>query len=105
MLVAYYAVIWNWLFRDQFYDLVPISDGRWDVRYRMPERVQSLQPGEIVRIYGDNLGSITGGATTGRVVIELADGTRIRSAQVARHRIADYVDTLQALLPDAAQSQ
>lgn len=105
VLVAYYGVIWNWLFRGQFYDVTSISDSRWDVGYRMPPRIESLDPRDIARISGENLGSITGGATTGRIVIELADGTRVRSAQVARHRIAGYIDALQALLPDAAQVQ
>jgi hypothetical protein len=104
-LVAYYGVIWNWLFRDQFYDVVPISDRIWNIRYRMPDRLTSLDPRTVVRIREEGLVSITGGTTTGRIVIELEDGTVIRSAQVARHRIPGYVESLRALLPGAVRSR
>lgn len=104
LLFAYYAAIWNWLFRDQFYGLVPTAESEWRLSYRMPAREASVDPRQIVRIRGENLGSITGGATTGRVVIELADGSRLRSAQVARHRIPGYIAVLQSLLPGTAQS-
>lgn len=102
LLAAYYGVIWNWLFHDQFYGIEPMSHSEWRLQYRMPERIEALNPGEISAVRGENLASLTGG-TTGRIVIELADGRRFVSAQVGRHRIPRYVEAIEKLAANAAQ--
>lgn len=104
LLVAYFGVIWNWLFRDQFYKIEPVSGREWRLQYRMPDSTKTLDPREIAVVGAKDLASITGG-TTGRIVIELADGTRFRSAQVGRHRIPQLLELLRGMTVDPADGR
>lgn len=96
LLVAYYGVIWRWLFHDQFYGVEPESATLWHLQYRMPDREKSLNAFDVADIRAEDLASLTGG-TTARIIIEMRDGSRYRSAQVARHRIQSQVAALRAL--------
>lgn len=96
LIVAYYAVIWHWLFYDQFVRINQDSQTVWYLQYRMPDREYALNAYDIADIRGENLPSLTGGSTA-RIIIEMRDGSRYRSAQIPRYEVKDFVARLRAL--------
>lgn len=91
-LTLYYTLLWSWLFRDQFYQIVPNETGEWQFVYEMPQRTETIKVSHI-----EEIKSGWGGKTTSRIIIQMQDGTRYRSAQLAQHRVKDAIDALNAL--------
>jgi hypothetical protein len=91
-LMVYFTLLWTWLFHDQFYELVPQENGEWRLVYQMPERATTINAADIEKIQPG-----WGGKGNTRIIINMQDGTRYRSAQLAQHRLKEAIDALNAL--------
>ncbi|XOV84034.1 MAG: hypothetical protein ACFHXK_02735 [bacterium] len=94
LLVVYYAVIWQWLFYNQFYAVTKKSETQWVLEYLAPSRSHPIDPSNLVDISTQDISSVTGGSSTTRLVLKTRDGRTFRSAQIARHRADDHVQKL-----------
>ena len=91
-LVFYFALLWMWLFHDQFYELVPQENGEWQMVYEMPQRTTTIDIADIEEIEPG-----WGGKAYTRIVINMQDGTRYQSAQMSRFHLKETIDALNAL--------
>jgi hypothetical protein len=95
LLAAYYAVIYWWLFYDQFYAVVAERPGTWELQYRVPDRSTEIDVERIadVRVSSGDLRT----HEMARILIETADGEIYQSAQVSLARANEYLEAISLL--------
>ncbi|MGA1871658.1 MAG: hypothetical protein ACMUJM_24285 [bacterium] len=80
-LFLYYAIIYRWLFYDQFYWISIKNKGTWQLEYSVPTRIKTIMADDISSIQ-----AVTGDIWTHkmvRILISTNDGKEYLSAQVS----------------------
>lgn len=98
MIGPYFAIVWSWLFADQFYRVRAESPERWRLEYVMPARSELVDVAEVSRV-----ARIPGAKLTWRILIETHGGRRYESAQIGRASADRAVTELRAALPSSSR--
>ncbi len=99
LLLGYYALLYWWLFYDQFYRLEVRPEGLWKLEYRLPTRDKIIATSNIA-----DLALESGDLRTYqmmRLVIVTASGERYPSAQISERQAQQY----RAILAQFRQKQ
>jgi hypothetical protein len=88
LLLGYYALLYWWLFYDQFYRLEVQPGGFWKLEYRLPARDKIIATRDIADLVLES-GDLRTHRMT-RLVIITADGKHYPSAQITERQAKEY---------------
>lgn len=92
LLLIYYAIIYKWLFHNQFYWITLANNGTWKIEYPVPARSKTITVGDI-----SSIRAVTGDIWTYkmmRISISTKGGDEYISSQIPISKKDYYLELL-----------